>query len=130
MDCVEHVAIAEYHLLNSVCQAQDVAGAPFPREREAQIRAVAADRSRKIPAPEAARPAGRFATLRDAVDAFLAARARTLDYAASCDGDLRLRIAKHPILGEANCYEMLLIISGHSYRHAGQIEEIRSQLTG
>jgi hypothetical protein len=34
----------------------------------------------------------------------------------------------HPLLGPANCYEMLLMMALHPLRHVGQIEEIKAAL--
>jgi hypothetical protein len=33
-------------------------------------------------------------------------------------------MAHHPLLGPANCYEILLIIAIHPHRHVQQIREI------
>jgi hypothetical protein len=124
LECAEHVAVTEealYHLLRAGRPSETV----IPPEREAKIRERAADRSRPVPAPEVAHPHGRYATVAEAVAAFLAAREKTLAYVAACDEDLRAKHTTHPILKMATCHETLLMIAAHPERHAKQIAEIR-----
>jgi hypothetical protein len=74
-------------------------------------------------------PSGRFATVDQAARAFVVSRERTLRFVQSCDDDLRAKVTQHPVIGAANCYEMLLMMAAHPYRHAVQIAEIRDALT-
>jgi len=39
-----------------------------------------------------------------------------------------MRTAHHPLIGDVNCYETLLIMAIHPHRHAPQIQEIRDAL--
>jgi hypothetical protein len=100
--------------------------AVIPEGREALIRARAPNRSRKVPAPEAAVPRGRYRTLEEALAAFTQARQLTIAYVEGCGEDLRGKITTHPILKVATCHETLLMMAAHPERHAKQIEEIRS----
>jgi len=97
----------------------------MPRQREALIVARAADRSRKVPAPEVAHPRGRFATLSEAVESFCRSREQTIAYISSCQEDLRRLTMEHPMIGAVSGQEMLLMMIGHPFRHAGQIRELR-----
>ena len=99
--------------------------AAIPPGREALIRTRAADRSRKVPAPEAAVPAGRYGTLAEALAAFEEARTRTVAYVEACDEDLRAKVTTHPILKAVTCHETLLMMAAHPERHAKQVIEIR-----
>jgi len=125
LDCAEHVAVVEQYLYNRLLEGQSDAGAVIPPGREALIRARAADRSRKVPAPESAVPSGRYQTLAEALAAFEEARGRTLCFVEKCDEDLRGKVTTHPILKTATCYETLLMMAAHPERHARQIAEIR-----
>jgi hypothetical protein len=124
-DCVEHVAVVEQYLFARVLEGHYDAAAAIPPGREALIRARAADRSRKVPAPEAAVPAGRYRTLEEALAAFEEARARTVEYVKVCEEDLRTKVTSHPILKTATCHEMLLMMAAHPERHAKQVAEIK-----
>ena len=125
LECVEHVAVSEDYLFSQI-QASSAAQAPLiNREREERIAAVGLDRTRKIQAPKEGQPSGRFATLADAVEHFSATRRRAIEFVKSSQEDLRCRLTSHPIIGTANCYEMLLMIAVHPFRHAKQIEEIK-----
>jgi uncharacterized damage-inducible protein DinB len=126
LECMEHIAIAEEHLLGLATSASETETPMVNKGREALIRKRGADRSRRIEAPDVAKPNGRFRTLYEATQHFLASRRRTLDFVENCNKDLRPMTTAHPIAGQVNCYEMLLIMSAHPFRHAEQIREIRS----
>jgi hypothetical protein len=129
LDCLEHLALAEDYLCNQLVAG--IANAPSPNEaREARIVAIGTDRSRRIPAPDISRPTGRWLSITEAMDALLAARARTVAFVERFDGDLRAWKVVHPIAGVVNGYEMLLMIAVHPVRHAQQIDEIRARLVG
>ena len=74
------------------------------------------------------RPTGRFDTLAEAVESFLATRERTVRFVETCDEDLRSKPMTHPLMGIINCHEALLSIAVHPRRHASQIREIRTAL--
>jgi uncharacterized damage-inducible protein DinB len=126
LDCVEHVALVEDYLYARLLEGQRVEETGINPVRERRIRERAADRSRRVAAPDAVKPAGRYATLESALAEFLAARDRTIRYVDRCDEDLRARLTTHPLLGPANCHEMLLMIALHPLRHAAQIREVRT----
>jgi uncharacterized damage-inducible protein DinB len=126
--CVEHVAIAEDYLFGQIGSAAEADEPMGNLAREARIRERGADRKKPMPAPEQARPAGRFATLAQALQHFLDSRERTMQFVESCTADLRARITRHPIIGTVNCQEVLLMMAAHPRRHAEQIAEIRAAL--
>ena len=129
LECAEHVAVVEQYLYARLLEARLDPAVEIPPGREALIRARAADRSRKVPAPQAAAPAGRYRTLAEALAAFDEARARTVVYVEGCAEDLRTRVTTHPILKMANCHETLLMMAAHPERHAKQIAEARLHLS-
>ena len=73
-------------------------------------------------------PAGRYATLGEAIAAFLAARGKTVEWLEVCDFDLRRRAVEHPALGTISVYELLLTMAAHPARHARQIREGREKV--
>lgn len=129
LECVEHIAVSEDYLFSQILAARSVPEPMINSKREAMIVAVGLDRNRKIQAPDVGKPAGRFSTLAEAVGRFQSVRARTIEFTQNCSDDLRCRITSHPLLDTpVNCYEMLLMIAVHPYRHAKQIEEIKAAL--
>jgi hypothetical protein len=128
LQCAEHVAIAEQYLYDRLLEGRPAEGPAVPPRREAKIRDRADDRSRAVAAPEPAVPRGRYATLSEAVAAFVASRARTIAYVETCDEDLRAKHTTHPILKVATCQETLLMMAAHPLRHAKQVAEIRAAL--
>jgi len=130
LDTVEHLATAESIQLRLI----STQGAPRPAEapnREQVFLHIVADRSRKMEAPEAARPSGRFATLADAATQFKKTRDSVIQFAEQNSAqEMRANEVKHPhpAAGNVSLYEMLIIMARHAERHAKQIEEIRETL--
>jgi uncharacterized damage-inducible protein DinB len=128
LDCVEHMVLSEQYLLSRLRIAQLSTDPPHP-SREARIAARAADRSRPIEAPSASQPTGRYPGLGEALDAFDAVRAETLEYVENLNDDPRSLTTDHPLFpGPVTCYETLLMMAAHPARHAQQILEIRRAL--
>ncbi len=74
------------------------------------------------------KPAGKFATLAEALEHFQQSRARTIDYVEKCDQDLRALVGPHPALGKATGQELMIVLALHPARHALQILEAREAL--
>jgi len=73
-------------------------------------------------------PSGRFSTLGQALDHFNASRTRSILFADSRCDDLYRLASAHPRFGTINGVEFLIIMAGHSRRHAEQIRETRAAL--
>ena len=128
LEYVEHLALADdglvaliHHSLQKPAQAETD---EQRRERANRIRATPIPRGANR-APEAFQPGSRFATLADALAAFLAARDRTLEFARSTEDDLRSHFSPHPVLGPMDAYQWLVGNAHHAETHAGHIREIR-----
>jgi uncharacterized damage-inducible protein DinB len=126
LECVEHVATAEEYLLHQISTAKRSEIPQVNIAREAAIVRRGTDRTRRIRAPEVARPRNRFSTLKDALRHFQETREKTIQFVENCLDDPRAMIAHHPLIGPANNYEILLIMAVHPHRHAEQIREILS----
>jgi hypothetical protein len=125
LECAEHVVVAEQFMLAAVEKRRPTATAP-DRDKDALILRIGLDRGQKFSAPDRSRPAGRFATLAEAVSAFEAARARTLAFAEEMQEDLRASTVKHVLAGVIDSHQALLLIALHAERHADQIETIKA----
>ena len=127
LECIEHVAIAErgmFHLmtrkLTPFARANDSPG------REDGFFTRGTDRSKKLIAPETARPSGRFANLAEAVNTFEANRSHTIAYIESCQEELRRLEVVHPLFGPVTARECLALLTVHPARHAQQVRELRN----
>ena len=130
-DCVEHVAITEgalYQLVTGGVANPD--GISLDPTKYHRLADAMLDRSRKVVAPERARPTGRFASIEEAARQFLTARDRSMAFARDCDDDLRRLFCLHPLFGEMDCYRCLIMLALHPARHAAQIEEIKQAAAG
>jgi hypothetical protein len=126
LQCVEHVAIAEDYLF-SLITASTHSEMPFiNQQREVFIATRGTDRSNRRDSPPETLPRGRFSTLHEALQGFLASRERTIKFVDTTKEDLRSLITSHPLLGTANCHEVLLLMAVHPARHAQQIEESKT----
>jgi hypothetical protein len=134
VECVEHVVVSEQYLLTRLRSAErceEGAAQTADLEREAKIAARAANRMRRIEAPSASQPQGRYASLREAVAAFEATRAETVAWVEEFGGDLRGWTTDHPLFaGPVTCQETLIMMAAHPGRHAEQIGEVRTALEG
>lgn len=125
LDCVEHVAVAEWGMLRMTQKAPG-GDAPTDLERDAQILKNGADRSRKTKSPDVALPTGRYGTLAEAAAQFRQNREKTLAYVRETTDDLRKKQMQHPVAGPLDAYQCLLLMCAHPVRHVGQIAELRS----
>jgi len=127
-DCIEHLLLVENYLFAQIATSHFSKTPAGSRAREARILERGADRTKRLEAPELARPTGCFPTLSEALNAFLASRDETIHYVQALTEDPRLRTAHHPLIGPVNCYETLLIMAIHPHRHVQQIREIRNAI--
>jgi hypothetical protein len=86
---------------------------------------VIPDRSKKASAPEPLVPKGSFASKAALIEAFKAARAKTLDLAGGTT-DLRAYGQVGLPVGEVDAYQGVLFLSAHTERHTKQIEEVKA----
>jgi hypothetical protein len=128
LECVEHVALVEKHLLTRITSSRHSDVSTANPQREAFLAARVLDRTKKIQAPELAIPTGRYPTLSAALQAFLESRDCTIQFVEQCTSDLRSELTTHPLIGEANCHEVLVMMAAHPHRHAKQIEEVKAAL--
>ncbi len=116
--------MGEAYMLAQVENATRLEAAVVNSARERAILERGTDRTTRFESPDVAKPAGRFATLREAFDHFDASRTRALKLVENCSEDLRARLAHHPVIGDVNSYETLLLMTVHPLRHTQQIREI------
>jgi hypothetical protein len=128
LEYIEHLAVSDDGLVALVKKSLESPAYTETleerRAREQKIRETPLPRGVNH-APERLRPVARFDSLKDAVDAFLAARDRTIAYATSTTDDLRSHFEPHPVLGSLDAYQWLCGNARHAENHAGHVVEIR-----
>lgn len=130
LEIAEHVATVENRLMGVIRDAPEVdSPLPIDQARERTFLVAMANREERFNAPDIVQPTGKFQTLEEAIKAFEAARASTIEYVMSCPS-LRSKTATHRRFGAVSCYEMALIMSSHATRHAAQVAEVRAQVEG
>lgn len=125
---VEHLAVSDDGLVDLVRRILTTPPQPeTPEERDARVARIAGTKIERgvNNAPERLQPKARFATLQEAVDAFLAARERTLAFAHETQDDLRSHFAPHPVLGPMDGLQWLMGNARHAESHSGHILELR-----
>ena len=125
LECAEHVAVAENGMQKLIAERAVAHSRSITPGRESTILATGADRSQKRVAPERSRPAGRFASLGEAVGAFAKGRGQTIEFIAATPQDLRAMDVQHASHGLITAQECLALLTMHPARHAAQIRELR-----
>ena len=128
LEYVEHLAVSDDELIALIKRSLATPARPETeaerRERETKIRETPVPRGANH-APQLLRPHDRFATLSEAVAAFLAARERSVEYARSTQDDLRSHFTDHSVLGPLDGYQWLVGNARHAETHAAHIRELR-----
>lgn len=124
---IEHLTIVENIVLGRVTNALGETAAPakcsaYEGRDDAIVQAVES-RVKRYPSPELGWPTGRWSH-DELFREFEAARQRTSEFAASTNAALRSHCFPHPLFGEVDCFQWLLMIAAHCVRHTAQIEEL------
>jgi hypothetical protein len=126
-EIAEHLALSEDLIFQRAMSAMKEPATTGPRNTRAaddKILAMLRGRAQKASAPEVLVPKKAFATREALVAAFKTARDRNTAYVRETKEDLRGHAAPHPVFGPVDCYQWLLVISGHTDRHLAQMREV------
>ena len=124
---IEHLAVVEAGILSMVEKGLEAPSDSSKRSAmdDPGLIADVAGRITRFQAPEFLVPTGRWQD-EELLPQFDAARKRTREFAATTNADLRNHFLPHPILGELDCYQWLLLMAAHCDRHRTQIEEVKA----
>lgn len=129
LEYVEHLSISDDGLVALVQRTMAQPATPESAEdraaREQRIRATTIPRGANR-APESLLPPGKHADLSHALQAFEAARDRTIEFTRTVQGDLRSHFHNHGVLGPLDAYQWLLGNARHVETHSGHIRELRA----
>jgi DinB superfamily len=109
-----------------ITHLHEVSEESHEQESAASLKRATDRQANPLAAPERAHPKGRFSSLEAALQQFLENRARTIEFVRNCQDDLRCRLIQHPV-GVLNGQDCLLLLSHHSARHIGQINELKAE---
>jgi hypothetical protein len=127
-EILEHLIVFENFIRATV--AQVLQGPPEPEKRplaatrEGLVLSLPDTRSTKFTAREIARPIGRWPGTTELIAEFRKTRAQTLAFAAETQAPLRDHFFPHLVFGDLDCYQWLVLLGRHAYRHALQIEQV------
>jgi hypothetical protein len=123
LQVAEHVTAVEQRMLRAI-QAAPEKTSPPDLERDAKLAASTRNRESKLRAPEMVVPKGRWFSLAECAEAFKQGRVKTIEHARTAE-NLRGKSFMHPVVGEIDCCQALLVMASHAERHVKQIEEIK-----
>ncbi len=127
-ECLEHIAIVEDFILsainNTLQQPPPASFKPAMSDDVLDERLKkATERATRVKAPANLEPTGRRP--HDQLHSeFDAVRKRTADFISSTNAPLRQTGFPHPLMGNLDCYQWVLLIGGHGERHRAQAEEV------
>lgn len=126
-EVAEHIAAAEGFIRGAIEPMMKTEPAPelLANARKDGIDEKVVDRSKKFQAPEPLKPTHKYATPADALAAFRAERAKTIEFVKT-GGDFRLHAMENPVAGPLDAYGWVKFLSAHSERHTLQIEEVKA----
>lgn len=129
-EIIEHLIAFEYFITGAIAKAMEGPGEPEKKTnasgKEPLVLGLANARATKFIAREIVRPVGRWPDRAELIAELRRARARTLAFAAGTEADLRNHFFPHIAFGDLDCYQWLVVLGQHAFRHALQIEEIKA----
>jgi uncharacterized damage-inducible protein DinB len=125
---LEHVMAVENRILRAIGKMSAMPAQALERSavKDETLWKQVLNRTNPLSAPEAVQPAGKFSDTGELLNEFRATRARSVQFVASTDAELRGHLIPHMAFGELDLYQWLIVLSLHGSRHAAQIEEIKA----
>ena len=123
-ELLEHLAVVEARLFEMIQKTLEAPADASKRSvmTDQAMMADVAGRITRFEAPEFLAPTGKCPD-EQLWQEFETARKRTREFATATNADLRRYFMAHPILGELDCYQWLLLLAAHCDRHRAQMEE-------
>jgi hypothetical protein len=134
LECAEHLVLTERALLQMVRQGV-LQGPANPtlalelRAKEATVLAAMGDRRTKTKTFDFLQPRGKYAHLEAVLDAFLARRAETIEFARTTRAAVHHHAAPLEGFGLLDAYHLLLLIAAHTDRHLEQMRDAQGRGT-
>ena len=128
LECVQHITLASPGILGLM---QGTLKTPNDSNFKAsfsdeQFIKMIEDRSHKAQAPEPFKPVhSTYKNLNETLQVFNKGRDSLITYVNTTNDDLRNHVAKLPF-GNADAYQVILLVSAHTNRHTQQINEVKA----
>jgi uncharacterized damage-inducible protein DinB len=126
-ECLEHITIVEKRVFDRIEKTLQAGPDPSKRSvlegQDDALVAGAVGRLTRLQAPDVLVPTGRCPD-DQLLNEFESARQRTREFATTTQADLRQHFFAHPVFGDLDLYQWLLLTSAHCDRHCAQSEEV------
>jgi uncharacterized damage-inducible protein DinB len=124
---LEHLTFVEQRVLDLIRKSLSEGPTPSKKSafegKEKQLVEDIAGRITRFQAPQYIQPSGRWPD-DQLLKEFETARQQTREFAGTTDRDLRKHFYAHPVFGDLDLYQWLLLIAAHCDRHRAQAEEV------
>lgn len=128
-ECIEHITLAELEFPKILEREMQKPSNPDLRNKikikDEEIQPKMTSKKWKAKSPEIFKPSNNFKNASETIIAFRNQRNRTINYVETTNDDLRNHYWKHPLTGEIDLYQALILMSAHLERHIEQIENIK-----
>jgi len=131
IDCLEHIVLVENHILKTIERVLETSPDPAKqadvRRKDRAVLELVPDRATRVKGPPSMLPQRRWPDFEESLRQFESTRERSIEFATKTQADLRNHFFPHPILGDLDCYQWLLLLATHSERHVRQMEEVMAE---
>jgi hypothetical protein len=129
-EVIEHCILFEEFIRGMIAKTLEAPAQPektaMAPAKEPLVLGLANARSIKFNAREAVRPTGRWSDPTEMLAELRKTRAQTIAFAADTQANLRDHFFSHIAFGDLDCYQWLVVLGQHGFRHTLQIEEIKA----
>ncbi len=128
LGCLEHLGIVERRWMGRIAEAPADHENVADGAKEAAILRSVSNREQRFKGPEAVQPKGKFSSISEGINDLVACREDAKRAIAGFGDQLVRKTVQHPVIGDLNGREAVIVMSAHWRRHAAQIREIRAKI--
>lgn len=126
-EVLEHIIIVERRVLGSIKKTvQQAPNTPKSTFEDEFLVSRVATRNGRFKGPDVLMPKGQWPEDQLPLE-FEAVRRRSIEFAGATQAELRQHTFPHPLFGELDCYQWLLLIPAHCERHLAQAAEVMAE---
>jgi len=130
-ECVKHIAVTEMALWQMTDAALKQPANPEKRSEikatDEQLVQMVESRAQKVKTFTTLEPQNTsYKSTPDALASFFDSRKKLIEFVRTTNDNLRDHVVTLEKVGSFDCYQMVLFMAAHSYRHTQQIEEVKA----
>jgi len=130
-ECVKHIAVTEIALWQMTDAALKQPANPEKRSEikatDEQLVQMVESRAQKVKTFTSLEPQNTsYKSTPDALASFFDSRKKLIVFVSTTNDNLRDHVVTLEKVGSFDCYQMVLFMAAHSYRHTQQIEEVKA----